>query len=271
MQPFLDFLIESAKVTDPSYTPSTPTQQKMRTSGDHFQAWRDQAPSRAHILKPDGPFDPKWILTREGMFSVLLFRGVTFSAPAALQHPTGRFADLAAWNTFVQVNKEKGNSFLCNVRAYGNGVGRGPRVVLRLWESSAELLERLTAEKKPTFDEIWDHIATGRSAKDGEMLYPTMGLLIGYLLCVDLVSAGVLDPPSLDRMGEIVYEIGMGGREGLRKLRLIGERASKEEVSLAFRSLYDFLQDKFALQFPDLHFDMFILEHGLCKYKRLIK
>lgn len=101
------------------------------------------------------------------------------------------------------------------------------------------------------------------------MMYPTIGSLVGYLICVDLVYAGVLESPSLDVMAEAVAQIGKGGRDGLVRLGLIKERATKGEISRAFKDLYQFVQCHFPLS--SLRPDMFIVEHGLCKYKRLVK
>lgn len=134
-----------------------------------------------------------------------------------------------------------------------------------------ELLRVLQGKQRPTFKEVWDHLVKARTNDGKATMYPTIGLLIGYLICTDLVYAGVLDPPSLEDMGKGVASIGKGGRAGLKWLGLIGEDASRDDVSSSFQSLYRYLKAHFPAQFPSLHLDMFIVEHGLCKYKRLMK
>lgn len=77
------------------------------------------------------------------------------------------------------------------------------------------------------------------------MLYPTVGKLVGYLICADLVYAGVLDLPTPEVVGDIVADIGKGGRAGLVRLKLIRGNATKRDVSLAFQSLHRYIEGHF--------------------------
>lgn len=265
MKPFLDFLQESAALTKAGQEPTTDAQKRIASDKDFFLAWREHAPSRMHINNPDGPFAPERVLTRAGIFSILIFRAVTFNAPACQDHPTGYFSTLDAWMDYYHTNEYKGNNFFCNPRAYGSPTnGRGPMLAAKLWESSAVLLQKLNETK--SFKDVWDHIKGGKDSS-GAMLYPTMGALIAYLVCVDLTYAGVLDRPGVAQMGASVSELAKGARTGLENLNLITPDASKTQVDNAFQALYHYLEANFA--FEGLQLDVFVVEHGLCKYKRI--
>lgn len=266
MQSFLDFLIESARLTDLTYTPTSKLERAIDKDRDHFLAWREHAPSRLRVNGPNGPFRRDRILTRGGIFSALLFRAVFFGAPILQEHE-GYFEDIQAWRSVYDGHQP--DTYYCDLNTYGVGVHRGVQHVEQLWEASDDLLAQLTAEVRPSFEQLWKHIVEKR-AENGGMMYPTMGPLVGYLTCVDLVYAGVLTPPSLDVMGDAVAKLGKGGRDGLIRLKLIKVGAGRSEISSAFKDLYNYLEHHFPKS-SSLHLDMFIVEHGLCKYKRLVK
>lgn len=142
--------------------------------------------------------------------------------------------------------------------------------VARLWDASPVLLNELQKTPRPSFKQIWDHLVFARAA-DEKMMYPTVGKLVGYLLCADLVYAGVLALPGPDVIGDIVADIGRGGRQGLVRLKLVRSKASKRAISLAFQSLYKYLVTRFRTEELSVHLDVFVVENGLCKYERLVK
>lgn len=267
MANFLEFLITSARLTREDCTPSSTLEHTIRGDEDRLQAWREHAPSRRCITGPTGPLTPDRIRTRGGIFSLLVFRGVTFGAPVAHEFP-GYLETLDAWHRLYTTERDP--SYYCNPRVYGNQVGRGVDVVPRLWEASEVLLGLLLAEVQPSFRTVWRHLADARGM-DKAMLYPNIGDLIGYLICVDLVYAGILLAPSLDDMGDIVADMGKGARDGLERLGLVRKPANKSAVSHAFVDLVQYLYAHAPPDFASLRFDMFIVEHGLCKYKRLVK
>ncbi|EIM79194.1 uncharacterized protein STEHIDRAFT_163955 [Stereum hirsutum FP-91666 SS1] len=264
---FLDFVIDSSRLTNSRYLTTSKLEQAIDQDRDRYLAWREHAPSRLHINGPDGPFVASRILTRGGLFSALLFRAITFGAPALYDHP-GYFADMAAWLQFYDPSKPA--SYYCKTTVYGNGVHRGPQNAAQLWEASASLLEMLQGSEQPSFNNVWHHLVFARG-EGGLMMYPTVGKLIGYLLCVDLVYAGVLHEPSSQELGDIVADVAKGARDGMVRLKLIRARASKKNVSLAFQSLCMYLSSQYNVPHLSGCLNGFIVEHGLCKYKRLAK
>lgn len=112
MKPFLDFLVTSASLTDPSHKPTSALEITISKDPDHFLAWREHAPSRMHITSLNGPFHPDRIWSRGGIFSILLFRGVTFGSQALKDH-CGYFEDIAAWNAFYDPNRPNADTYYC--------------------------------------------------------------------------------------------------------------------------------------------------------------
>ena len=50
----------------------------VQENADKKLPFRNYTPSRLCILEPGGPFSPDTISTQEGLFSALIFRGVTY-------------------------------------------------------------------------------------------------------------------------------------------------------------------------------------------------
>lgn len=61
-----------------------------------------------------------------------------------------------------------------------------------------------------------------------------------------------------------------GARQGLLECALIQELASPDEVQAAFEGVYNFLNSSLTdQQKASITFDVFIVEHLLCKYQRV--
>ncbi|KIY61680.1 hypothetical protein CYLTODRAFT_447602 [Cylindrobasidium torrendii FP15055 ss-10] len=225
---------------------------------DYYLPFRELAPSRRQILSStSGPFSAGKILTRSGMFSALLFRGVLFNTPAlfAAGH-SFCFEDLSAFNAYLQ-QSSKPERYFCHPAAYGRTAGRTTSNAKQFWEASPRLL--LKVKQNIGFFPFIKSVAASRD-------YPTFGKLCAYLLAVDLVYAGVMKQPTIEELGSVVAWLDMGAAAVLKRF---GCPAGK--IKEGFVALFNYLErDGLALgersqMSPILMFDV---EHGLCKYGR---
>ena len=76
--------------------------------------------------------------------------------------------------------------------------------------------------------------------------------------------------PTAREWGELIYALKMGAHSVMERLGLIGKRASKVEVSEAFISLNLVLRQELKEEEKAaMNYNMIMLEHALCKFKRL--
>ncbi len=93
---------------------------------------------------------------------------------------------------------------------------------------------------------------------------------MGWLLASDYAYAGLVGMPDSAEVGEIIFRIDAGGRGGLR---LIGFSVdTKEECAAAMLALWDLAQRFLTpAEIEEMGLDPIVLEHALCKFKRLSK
>jgi hypothetical protein len=102
---------------DCSLDDMTPMMLKVHKSRDSLLPFRELGPSRLRATKPDGPFEMKFLSTRFGLLSILIWRVITFGTRVAQDHSM-RFTSLSQWQKIV--DRYKSNpSYLCNIRVYG--------------------------------------------------------------------------------------------------------------------------------------------------------
>ncbi|KAF8587954.1 hypothetical protein K439DRAFT_1336742, partial [Ramaria rubella] len=97
-----------------------------------------------------------------------------------------------------------------------------------------------------------------------------IGDLTGYLMAVDLCYAGLVQQPTALKLGELIYDIGWGSYSEMVIQGLIDSENDRTDCRCTFR---DFDENvKSALTETELgiiKYDIFMLEHALCKKKRL--
>lgn len=125
---------------------------------DRYLPFRELAPSRQRVCKPEGPFDPEYITTKSGIFSALIFRGITFSAPAVFEDHDNRFDDLRKWQLYADVPEKEHQKRFVNMRAYGAANKyRHPSAAVSYWAGS-EALSHWLEEKERTCGEVFKYL-----------------------------------------------------------------------------------------------------------------
>ncbi|KIL55663.1 hypothetical protein M378DRAFT_17743 [Amanita muscaria Koide BX008] len=225
--------------------------------------FRDRAASRRRILEEDGPFSGDHLLTREGFFSALIYRGVTYGTQF-LQEEKTFYPDLQAWSSRYQLLRSigHGETYFCKKDAYGTAAAaRSPDNVQNYWDAAK--IEELRPHPGKSFTEFFQTIK-----KSPRM--PAFGSLTAYLLSADYAIAGGLQKPSVSELGGIIHGINKGGRKGLE---LLGYGcSSSKETAKAFSEVYGGLQAFFTgEERRNMDFGPIFLEHALCKLSRFKK
>lgn len=168
IQTFLEFLRALDPILDnPDRLDSdTDLFKKVKTDQDFYLPFREHAPSRIRIRSDLGPFQSEYIKTRSGIFSALIYRGVTYRAAAERDPHNNRFDNPEAWTTYYQgltgehipLLQRKPDSYFSNQRAYGTpNHTRKPEQAVKYWEGTADW-EEFLSRGKPTFAEMQEYL-----------------------------------------------------------------------------------------------------------------
>jgi len=126
---------------------------------------------------------------------------------------------------------------------------------------------------KPTITEVYRWLTKRVSENGGETtttLFRNIGSLSALLICGDLIEADILAIPTAHEWGGLIYALGMGVNNAMEMLGLIGKTLSKREVSKAFASLDLALRQELTdEEKAAMNYNVIMLEHALCKIKRL--
>ncbi|RPD54152.1 hypothetical protein L227DRAFT_512154 [Lentinus tigrinus ALCF2SS1-6] len=268
--------------------PMTSIQQLVASDMDHYLPFRNLAPTRRRASSPSGPFHPTNILRPGAFASCVINRALTFNTPASRDegNPT-LFKDEEAWNKFKAerhfVEKDKQSlKYFFNATCYGSAQYTRYQGMKDVWvyfavEGDWEELRSTCGGIVPFLQFIkWakqqikrTDKQTGKSRPQSRL--PLIGKLTALLLAADLTYSGVVKSPTVEEVGAVIYQNGLGSRAGLVESgQISSEGASKEEVIAAFAGVVRHLQANVSDEdqaFVGL--DSIMVKHLLCKYQRV--
>ncbi|KAJ7470041.1 hypothetical protein B0H11DRAFT_2237846 [Mycena galericulata] len=295
---FADFIDEAWAVTvSPHSVPNrTNWQTAMLASTDRLCPFRELAPSRVRASGPDGPFGTEAVTT-SSFYSALIFRAITFNTDffrtSQLCFRDHRDFERVMRAAEKQYSTQHGGdplpSFFCNSHAYGpHNPGRtvelarvyGPLVVS---DNIAAQLSEARKQGRTTlaFTACWKWLK-GKGS-DKRVRFSNLGPLGSYLLAADYTytSPRLVDPPTFEELGQIICTMNKGAVHGLERLGLIPQRpvstkgdalqstpaACVEGLKIVHSMLSAHLSPE---QQDQVHFDLIMIEHSLCKLSRAI-
>ncbi|KAF8575408.1 hypothetical protein K439DRAFT_1370012, partial [Ramaria rubella] len=101
-------------------------------------------------------------------------------------------------------------------------------------------------------------------------IFPQIGDLTGYLVAVDLCYTGLVQWPTACELGELIYDIGRGSYSEMVVQGLINGESDRMDCGWAFRDFNDKVSAALtSKELEKMNFDIFMMEHALCKRKRL--
>jgi hypothetical protein len=109
--------------------------------------------------------------------------------------------------------------------------------------------------------------------KDPSPNFPNIGKLTALLICGDLANAGLVEKPMVEQMARLMFDVDKGAILGLRHLGIVrSEHPSLQEVEIGLSFLHNYLETNLTAEEKELiGYGIDMLEHGLCKYTRLVK
>ncbi|KAG2015111.1 hypothetical protein CC2G_008407 [Coprinopsis cinerea AmutBmut pab1-1] len=257
-------------------------QGKLIDDADYYLAFREHAPSRVQTRSTI--FHSSTIRTNVGIFSAVVWRGITYRTPFATNHRQV----FKSYNDFIDtirsvVNDDlttpttEDDSYFCRGDAYGSrNPNRSIQNASAYWKTITKRHWPRMAASNPTFQECWQWFRPAKQ-KDHDRLFPQLGDLGSYLLTADLAYANVCQFPTVDELASAIVELNKGAMNGLKRLGFIRgrERSKKDKVAVvseALRSLDALIRESFGKDdLNEAGYDLICLEHILCKFQRTYK
>lgn len=260
---FFSFLRTAFHVAAEDAIPTTSTQHMIVQDRDRFLPFRQLAPSKHIILDdPSGPFSPARLKTQEGLFDALIFRLITQASPILIQEKQVCFGTP---EKFRELTKGREQSDYCNPTATGQ-YNRFHNLlhIRKYWEHTANWSE---VANNPEI--TLGSLLTWFTGHEGKVTrFYGMGKLVGWLLASDYAYAGLVKMPGAAEVGEIIFKIKAGGKDGLE---LLGFQVdTQESCAMAMETVWMMVQRCFTSdQINEMGLDPTTLEHALCKFKRM--
>ena len=195
------------------------------------------------------------------------------------------FNSLADWKDFYNAGQDEakkydGEEYYVKKNCYGQAqIGRELALLDLYWDQRLLWNDKFNKSTKPTVGEVFAwlisrHQLVNQSKKTNDKhsvtLFHNIGSLTALLICGDLVEACVIQLPTAKEWGKLIAQAKKGARAGMEMCGLITEGSSKEEVCEAFalldRALQHELRDEEKMA---MGYNVIMLEHALCKIKRL--
>ncbi|KAK7460805.1 hypothetical protein VKT23_008734 [Stygiomarasmius scandens] len=263
---FKDWLIDMYDAATLSLSTVNMQQQRMVRNMDGWCPFREMGTSRKVALRPNGPFEPHRISTREGIFSALVFRGILFGSQVMKDfNRSCYFRNLEDWSEWRASLAHVPDSDICHPCPYGPSRGRVIKNIADFWESS-QILHEFLGDRPDCrmFSDVVDWVASHR-LPDQRMAFPSFGTLGSYLLAVDLVYSGRLQSPTLDELALMVQSLDRGAANALRKMHPV---SGQFNVADAYKQFHHKVVQALPTYKDRMGYDIFTTEHALCKYSK---
>jgi hypothetical protein len=237
-------------------------------SSDKLLPFRNSAASRRRVLLPGGPYSPEHVRTKSGLFSALVYRGITHNT-RFLQDNKTLFRDLDDWNSTLEEPRnvmamiQHGKTYFCRSDAYGQAAkARSIENAEGYWKLVSEdptFSDWLTSPQPVSILDLFSKI---KKACYG------FGPLTTLQLINDYVECGLVQEPTIEEMATLICKLKMGGSRGLQALGY--DVGSPTRVLDALRSLRsDLMNALTAEERLAMGFGVIMIEHSLCKLGRL--
>jgi len=270
-------------ILSPSFVPPTTGEiiKKVLPELDFFLPFRQHAPSlanaRREIYADISRFPGE---DGAGFFNVLAFRSVFFGSPFTQSDRYQWFNTFTDWKRFraegIEVAKQhskdgKEETYYVKRNCYGQSqTDRSTKLLSKYWDQRLLWSAEFNKPTKPTITEVHKWLTKDNGDEPTTTLFRNIGRLSALLICGDLIEADILSMPTAHEWGSLIYTLRMGANDAMEMLGLIGKKASKAEVSEAFVSLDLALRQELKEEEKAaMNYNVIMLEHALCKIKRL--
>ncbi|KAF8576641.1 hypothetical protein K439DRAFT_1622718 [Ramaria rubella] len=183
--------------------------------------------------------------------------------PTTIYDPhNNRFEDLNAYVLYCHNNQFKGVNHFRNMTAYGTpNHKRHPKLAITFWKATEgwETFIKSNQGEIP-FNAMHEYLTR---SEEGRKIFPQIGDLTGYMMVVDLCYTGLVQWPT-------ACELGWGSYSEMVVQGLIDGKSDRMDCGRAFRDFNDKVSAALmSEELEKMNFDIFMMEHALCKRKRL--
>jgi hypothetical protein len=212
----------------------------------------------------DGPLSPEHVKTTAGLFSLMVWRGITFRTKFSLdvRQPV-LFKDAKAFLDVIERLKCEKSAYYCRQDAYGPSRGRTADNAEFYWRkaSDAQWNAWVIKETPGKFEVL---------QKEFKTHLPGFGNLTAYLLAADYAEVGIIEMPSAYTVGKQIARINAGATKGLKKFGAVFADGDKDALAHAFAKAYENVQDMLSEnEMKAMRYNPLMLEHAFCKYSKL--
>ena len=239
---------------------TNPMLKKIASRADFYLPFRPLAPT---ILKAKQTIlsDCNRLSTREGLFNLIAFRGVFYGSEFARERLCW-FNSYEEWLEFKR-NSNKEESYFVTKTAYGTSQKYRHTDNLKMyWDNAGK----------------WDQFLLDNPNRDIPTLHNffllnfyNIGDLSALLIIGDLQESGFLPMVDAHVMGKLVAKVGKGAKDALKCLGLTNQHSDENDIANAFVELHQHAMEALNQEKQTkMVYNVITLEHGLCKYKRLL-
>lgn len=210
-----------------------------------------------------------------GFFNILAFRGVFFGSAFARSEHFRWFKSLEDWNQFQAENQEEAlkvcpieEEYYVKKNCYGRSQKeRKLKLLPRYWAQRKSWNQIFNKSTTPTVAEVFNWLI---SKEQNASKFYNIGSLTALLICGDLIEAGIISMPSSHELGQLIYKVGKGAKDGMLMFGLVSEGFNEEVFCESFSSLDTYIERALgAEEKKAMGYNVVMLEHTLCKMKRL--
>lgn len=274
--------------------PSTPSTDKffqlLQRDPDFYLPIRDRAPARIRSSSIGGPYHASVIRTNSGIFSALLWRGITYRSEFFYDNPMVYSSWQALEETVTNIINMTGDrnftmksAYFCKKDAYGQPAAKREMSLAekywsslqeRHWDAFAHEDLALT-DRLPTFTNTIEYFRPSGPAE--ALIFPQLGPLGSFALVCDLAAAGICLMPTIGEMASAIMMVDRGAVAGLVALGLASKplpTSKAEKLAMLEKGLL-ILNDMVISNFTEeerlnMGYNLITLEHSLCKFSRAI-
>lgn len=286
VQTQLLFLREALDIAEaPTLPYPSPAQRQLLSNLDFYLPLRELAPSRRCVNGFRGPgIDLPFGATNGGLFSLLIFRNISFNTEALRRVPDdvrqSRFHTLAEFQAYADRLEEifpgEDIDFFCNRQAIGS------HTQIRRLRTNAGVFWKASSccgwDVRGLNDKPMAYRAALKfvqSELKEKFNIPSFGALSQFLLVGDMCELGLVIKPTVDEMGETIHRLGTGGLRGLSLLGYLSlpskGKPKQSTVVEAFAAFYRDIDSVLTeTEKVRMKWGSITAEHSLCKIKRMV-
>ena len=141
------------------------------------------------------------------------------------------------------------------------------KILPAYWTQRRSWNDMFNKSTMPTVEQVYNWLT---SRENGVTKFYNIGTLTALLICGDIIEAGIMPMPSSYEMAQLICKVGKGAQDGMQLLGLVRTGADRNDFINAFVSLDAYIEGMLGEEEKRaMGYNVVMLEHALCKMKRL--